>query len=741
MVGNGTLGLRAPCILAGSLLTLLCSQPLAAQDTERPFFSGLRIDCGSEPVVLDGMLDEPFWARAPVATGLRQREPFEGLAATEVTEVRVVYDEQNIYVGVLARDTEPDAVIARILQRDRVMEAHPFEGVPQFAGDDAVAILLDTFHDHRNAVVFATNPNGAEFEALITDEGREFNVDWRGVWEVQTRRTAEGWSAEFAIPFRTLRYPRGVEDGTWGFNVYRIIRRKNEEVLWSGWSRANEGFHRVSAAGDLEGMDDLPQTGLNLEIKPYVLGGGTQEQELGEIDSDPRFDVGLDAKFEVRPGLVLDVTLNTDFAQVEVDDEQVNLTRFDLFFPEKREFFLENAGIFEFGLRAGFEPPPFLLFFSRRIGIAEDGEVPVLGGVRLTGRVGAQTIGFLDVVTDSAFDEPRSNFAVARVKRDVGSRHYVGAMLTDRRWAHGWNTAGGVDWSLWPAGALNVQGFVAGTATSGPGGDDYAYRIGLDYQQDRFGFAADYLMIGPQATADAGFITREDIRRADLFLRLTTRPAALALRKIDLFFFAQLITRVDGLLQDWAVGSAFGPEWNSGDDFMLFYQIGFNRVDEEFDISDKVLVPPGDYDLWQFGWFAGTSRNRRVVLGFNGALTGTFGGHIRTVAPSLTFNPNANLSTSLRYTRSWIDLPDGAFIANVGSLRLSYAFSTRLVANALLQYNDADNAVSAQVRLNFIHSPGSDLYVVFNEQRGTDDSLWEFSDRGAVVKITYLIRF
>jgi hypothetical protein len=714
---------------------------LAAQDTERPSFSGLRIDSDSEPVVLDGTLDEPFWARAPVATGLRQREPFEGMAATEVTEVRVVYDDQNIYVGVLARDSRSDAVIARILQRDRVMETHPFEGGPQFAGDDAVAILLDTFHDHRNAVVFATNPNGAEFEALITDEGREFNIDWRGVWEVRTRRTADGWCAEFAIPFRTLRYPRGAEDGTWGFNVYRIIRRKNEEVLWSGWSRANEGFHRVSAAGDLEGMDDLPQTGLNLEIKPYVLGGGTQEQEAGEIDGDPRFDVGLDAKYEVRPGLVLDVTLNTDFAQVEVDDEQVNLTRFDLFFPEKREFFLENAGIFEFGLRPGLEPPPFLLFFSRQIGIAEDGEVPVLGGVRLTGRVGKQTIGFLDVVTDSAFDEPRSNFAVARLKRDVGGRHYVGAMLTDRRWSHGWNTAGGVDWSFWPASALNVQGFIAGTATSGPGGDDYAYRIGLDYQQDRYGLAANYLMIGPQTTADAGFITREDIRRADIFLRLTPRPRALALRKIDLFFFAQHITRVDGVLQDWAVGSAFGPEWNSGDGFTVFYQIGFNRVDEEFDISDKVLVPPGDYDLWQFGWFAGTSRNRRIVLGLNGALSGTFGGHVHTVAPSLTLNPNANLSTNLRYSRSWIDLPDGAFVANVGSLRLSYAFSTRLVANALLQYNDADNAASAQVRINFIHSPGSDLYVVFNEQRGTDDSLWEFGDRGAVAKITYLIRF
>nr|NIM47936.1 hypothetical protein [Gemmatimonadales bacterium] len=576
----------------------------------------------------------------------------------------------------------------------------------------------------------------------ITDEGREFNVDWRGVWDVRAQQSSSGWSAEFAIPLRTLRYPRGGVQVPWGFNIYRVIRRNNEEVLWSGWSRANEGFHRVSAAGHLEGLNDLPQTGLNLEVKPYVLVGGTQEQELAEIDTEPRLDIGLDAKYEVRPGLVLDVTLNTDFAHVEADDEQVNLTRFDLFFPEKREFFLENAGIFEFGLRGAFEPPPFLLFFSRRIGISDDGEIPVLGGVRLSGRVGAQTVGFLDLVTDSAFAEPRSNYAVVRYKRDVGARNYVGAMLTDRRYAGGSNTAGGLDWSFWPTATLNVQGFVARTATSGPGGDDSAYRIGVDLQQDRYGFSAQYLMIGPEATADVGFITRTDTRRTDAFVRVTPRPGMLGLRKIDLLAFGQLITRVDGLLQDWGVGPAISPEWDSGESLTLFYLRGFNRLDEEWELSesDEVEVSPGDYDLWQLGWFGSTSQNRKVVVGLDGLLQGTFGGHIHTLTGNLRLNPNANISIQLRYSRSWVDVPDGAFTADVGALRLSYAFSTRLVANALLQYNDLDNSVSANIRVNFIHSPGSDLFIVFNEQRGTDSSLWDFSDRGAVVKVTYLKR-
>ncbi len=711
------------------------------QQADLPSAAAIKIDTHVEILRIDGSLDEPVWQRAQPATGLRQREPDEGRPASERTEVRILYDHENIYVGVLAHDTEQDRIVARILQRDKVMEQDPFMLVPQFAGDDAVAILCDPFHDHRNATVFATNPNGAEFEALITDEGREFNIDWRGVWEVKSKRTSEGWSAEFSIPFRTLRYPVNASGSPWGLNVYRIIRRKNEEVLWSGWSRDNGGFQRVSRSGHLEGLTDLPRSGRNVELKPYLLGGGTQEQEVAGVDTDPELELGIDAKYEVRSGLVLDATLNTDFAQVEVDDEQVNLTRFSLFFPEKREFFLENAGIFEFGVRGGFEPPPFLLFFSRQIGIAEDGPVPVLGGVRMTGRVGKQTIGVLNVVTDSAFDQPRTNFAVARIKRDVGGRHFIGAMVTDRRHHGGWNTAGGVDFSFWPGSALNIQGFAAATSTSDEGGDDFAYRGAIDYQQGSYGFTAQHLAIGPEAEAETGFITRSDIRRTDVFLRLTPRPGVLGLRKVDLFAFGQLITRTDGLLQDWAIGPVLSPEWSSGDNITLFYQRGFNRIEESFELSDDVEVLPGDYDLWQTGWFLNTGRSRPVVLGSVGMFQGTFAGHIHSLSGTVTLNPNANLSLMASYNRNWVDVPDGSFTADVAALRLAYAFSVRLFANALLQYNNLDNSVSANVRVNFIHSPGSDLFVVFNEQRGTDDSLWDFDNRGAVVKLTYLQRF
>ncbi|SVD54930.1 uncharacterized protein METZ01_LOCUS407784, partial [marine metagenome] len=278
---------------------------------------------------LDGLLTEDVWSRTVALGGFIQREPEQGTAATEQTEVRIAYDNATLYIGIVAHDSEPDEIVARILQRDKLIEPLFFGAGIQFAGDDAIAILLDPFHDHRSGVIFATNPNGAEFEALITDEGSELNIDWRGVWEVKSARTRDGWSAEFAIPWRTLRYPEAVGDEPWGINVFRIIRRKNEETLWQSWEREGGGLRRVSRAGHLTGLSDLPQQGLNLEMKPFVLAGRRQEaNEAGAISSSVQREIGLDIKTELRPGLVLDLTLNTDFAQVEVDEAQVNLTRF-----------------------------------------------------------------------------------------------------------------------------------------------------------------------------------------------------------------------------------------------------------------------------------------------------------------------------------------------------------------------------------------------------------------------------
>jgi hypothetical protein len=693
----------------------------------------------ADPIELDGALSEPAWGRAPIAGGFRQREPDVGAPATEITEIRVLYDDHSLYVGVRARDGEPDRVIARILQRDRLMGSD-FGGRIQFAGDDGIALLFDPFHDHRNGVILATNPNGAKYDALITDEGRELNADWRGVWHVAARRTEDGWSAEFEIPFRTLRYPSAPDAEPWGFNAFRVIRRKNEETLWSSWSRDNEGFHRVSRAGHLEGLTDLPDPGLNLEFKPYGLFGVTRESLEGDdTDTDVPWDVGIDAKYQVLPGLVLDVTVNPDFAQVEVDDEQVNLTRFDLFFPEKRDFFLENAGVFEYGIRGFGGPPPFLLFFSRRIGISEGGEVPVYGGVRLTGRVGGQTIGLLNVVTDAA-EGSAANHAILRYKRDLGSSGYVGGMLTDLRRDGYWNTAVGLDASFWPTSALNLQGFLASTATAGEGGEDQAYNMVVDYTGDWIGFFGRHLFIGPDANTDIGFITRTDIRRSQAFLRLTPRPPVLGLRKIDINLSGEHVVHTDGDIQDWSVNPSVSPEWNSGESLRFTYSRGFTRLDEAFDLADSVSVPAADYDTWEVGLEGDTSGNSAVALGAGVSYRRFFDGTLVSAGGGLSLAPGSHLSADLGFTHNDVEIPGGAFTANIASVRLRYAFSTTLTVNALMQYNSLDKRISANVRLNFIHRPGSDLFIVLNEERGSGNSAWDFRSRGLVAKLTYLLR-
>jgi len=722
------------------LILLACATSRVAAQTPRAAeIQALRLTSAqSETVHLDGVLSEPFWEQANVISDLRQQEPDEGAPATEATEVRIAIDDKNIYVAVMAFDREPDRVVSRILARDRIMEAHRDF---QFAGDDAIAILFDTFHDSRNAFVFATNPNGAEFEALITDEGAEINVDWRAVWEVAAIRNGQGWSAEFAIPFRTLRYPEDSQGEPWGFNVYRTIRRKNEMVLWQSWSRDNEGFQRVSRAGDLVGMEDLPRSGINVEVKPFVLGGTRQELDtLGQTPVKGDADIGLDLKSEVVPGLVLDLTVNTDFAQVEVDDEQVNLTRFSLFYPEKREFFLENSGIFDMGFQGGFGPPPYQLFFSRRIGIGREGEIPILGGARLTGRVGGQTVGLMSVLTAESGDVPVTGHSVARIKRDIGENNFLGLMVTDRRDGDGSNTVAGVDGSFWPHPTLNLTGFYTRSFTSGAGGNDHSYSVTADYRTDLVSAMVQHLTVGPEARADLGFITRTDIRQTRGEFGLSPRPGRFGIRVIETSVEAEYISTTDGRMQDWQVSFALDPEFESGDSFRAMLDIGETQLDEGFVLADSIPIASGRYDTRAVRLFVNSGRQRAVVGMLRGGWEQFFGGTLWSIEPSIELSPSPQVSMRLSHEWNHADVPNGELTTNVTSLRFGYAFSTKLTTNALLQYNSLEKSLSANLRLDFIHRPGSDLFIVLTEERGVDDELWDLADRGLVVKLTYLAR-
>ena len=732
---------------APAALALLCLLALPASGTAQDDQVGayrIRTDSGEE-VRLDGLLSEDLWSRAVALSGFRQREPDQGAAATEQTEVRIAYDDAMLYIGVLAYDSEPDEIVARILQRDKLIEPLFFGTGIQFAGDDAIAIMLDPFHDHRSGVIFATNPNGAEFEALVSDEGTELNIDWRGVWEVRSSRTSEGWSAEFAIPWRTLRYPEASGDELWGINVFRVIRRKNEETLWQSWQREGGGFHRVSRAGHLTGLSDLPQQGLNLEMKPFVLAGRRQEaNEAGAISSSVQREIGLDIKTELRPGLVLDLTLNTDFAQVEVDDAQVNLTRFSLFFPEKRDFFLENSGIFDFGVLGDpMMPPPYQMFFSRNIGISDDGEVPILAGARLTGRVGGQTIGLLNVVTEEAFGVPRENFSVARIKRDIGESNYVGAMVVDRRSSQGWNTTAGIDGQFVIGEAWVWDAYVAQSLTDRGDVYGYSYNLGYFYEGESWTSFFNHYAISPNADAGSGsgFVARSDLRSTTLYAGPKWRPSWLGIRDISMFVGGSYSTTVsDGRLQDYAGGVGVGPVWESGDQVTAFFNASETVVDERFELSDGVIVPAGRYRADHVGWFAFSSSSRAFVVGSTAMVSQFYDGTLVSLGGTLNLAPSPQISFTAGYTRNQVDVTDGSFNADISSLRATYSYSTKLSTNVLVQYTSLEKACSTNVRFTFIHRPGSDFFVVFTENRGDDRRVWNLSDRGMVMKITYLAR-
>ena len=696
-----------------------------------PTLAAVRV---AAPPRVDGLLDDAAWRQAPPASGFRQRDPREGEPASESTEVRVVYDAETLYVGILARDREPGAVIARVLERDAVMKQGQ-DNAAKFASDDVVAFALDPFHDHRSAFFFATNPNGAEFEALVTDESPTLNVDWRAIWRVSARRVPEGWSAEFAIPFRSLRYPDIAGQQAWGFDVERVVRRRNEDTLWSAWSRAEGGLNRVSGAGHLTGLQDLPRSSANVELRPFGLAGATRRPPEGD---DTLARAGADLKWQARPGLVLDATARPDFAQVEADDQVVNLTRFEVFFPEKRDFFLENAGIFDFGTRGSYETPPFLMFFSRRIGILGDAELPVLGGLRLSGRAGRQTIGVLDVLTGGA--AARTNFGVVRVKRDLGSRSYLGAMVTDRRTSTGARSDFGADASLWATSRLNVQAFAASTTRS-DGASDWAARAGAVYDADPVFLSGEILRIGPGAETALGFVTQTDVRRATWKAQYTFRPRVPLLRTVALYAGGKDQSHVDGRPRDENVFGGASLGLHSGDGLSFTHVRGSIDLDGGFDLAGRVPVPPGHFAFVDTEASLYTSANRAVSASASASLQEIWNGDVRSAGASLTVRGGSHLTLSPSCTRSTVDLPAGSFHAWVTGLRLGWAFSTRLAAHAYLQYNSLDRRFLGNFRFRYSYRPGSDVYLVFNEERGDVSDTRALISRGFVVKVSYLRQF
>ncbi len=722
-------------LLASTLLAAtacLSAAAPASAHTEASSVPELRPLFIDESISVDGHLDDDAWQQAEPSGDFRQREPQVGAPATERTVLRAVFTNTHLYIGIMAYDSEPSEIIANEMERDAFLFR-----------DDSIGIFLDTFHDHRNAFFFETNPNGARTDALLTDEGRDFNVSWDGaVWDVKTHISDEGWSAEFAIPFSTLRFDPNNE--TWGMQVRRIIKRKNEETYWSPLGLEDNVF-RISKGGHF-GPFEL-RRGLNIEIKPYASFSSSKQAGTG---SEEDWETGLDFKWGINEDLTLDVTANTDFAEAEVDDQQVNLTRFPLFFQEKREFFLESAGIFEFGPSFA-DVPLFKVFFSRRVGISDDGrQVPIDFGGRLTGRAGGWSLGLMNVRTDSLGSQngapvPENDWGVVRVKRNLGERSSIGMIYTRSDTDGGnLNEVYGIDLDLKPTNETNVWAFASRSDDSEVDEDEpWNAGAGFNYDSALYDFSLSAIDIGKDFNPDAGFLLRRGVRRYRGSGVYEPRPVDHPrIRNYRSGLIAEQYERDGGGTETSLVQlEFFGLRWHTEDELHFFARRQEDNLQNDFPIFPGVTLPAGDYDWWEGGFQLSTSDARRV-FGFLELTAGDFyDGSSTAFTASVSVRASRYFRTETTWVRSDVSLPVGDFDFDVVRQRLELSFTPDLSLNGILQYNSVSEVFGANLRLRWTYRPGSDLYVVYNENWNSPSfSDLETRDRQVIVKMTYLFR-
>ncbi|HVR28666.1 MAG TPA: DUF5916 domain-containing protein [Thermoanaerobaculia bacterium] len=728
-----------------ALLGFLAALPLAAagEAGARPSIRALAIE---SPIVVDGVLEESAWQRAEVGRDFTTREPVDKLPASEPTEFMVVYTPSTLYFGIRAFDSQPDAIVAKEMERD----------APLGQNDDSIAIVLDTFADKRNSYSFEINPNGARTDALVTDEGQEINTDWDGVWSVATRRDERGWFAEVAIPFSTLRYQRG--STVWGLNVRRLIRHKNEESHWAALNReigprsmaiTVYAAHWVSLAGELRGLENIRPT-RRVDVKPFLVGVLTETPGATGDRREDDTEAGLDLKLGVAKSLSVDLTYNTDFAEVEVDQQQVNLTRFSLFFPEKREFFLENSGIFDFGPpnRGRDEREANLLdvFFSRRIGLEQGRQVPMEWGGRVTGRLGGWNLGLLNVLTDSVDapgqSSPETRFSVARLKRNVGRRSSIGAIFTDRdEDGLASNKVYGLDLSWKPTQATDFFLFGAQSDDPRADGDEGSWGTGFLYLGRNVRASVDVVEAQEDFDPGIGFLQRDDFVRYNPRVRYTPRINRYGQR--GLFFEAVLdyfaSSSTDQLESRRLMLSPIGSRTTREFLWRLAWIDDTEQLFVPFVIRPGFVIPPGLYrfDSWEL---AGRTNPGKLVSARGSMGTGDFYSGERTFV---------NLTTLFRMSRffraetlwAWndVELPQGEFSTSIYSALLNVSFTPDLRINTLMQYNDAAELVGLNVRFNWTYRPGADLYVVYNENWAAPTfSARETTRRQLIAKVTYL---
>jgi len=693
----------------------------------------------SAPIKLDGQLDEAVYATTPSFTDFFQMEPVEGQVATEKTEGWLFFDEDAIYVTFRCWESRPDALVANEMRRDN----------NNIFQNDHIAFLIDPFYDRRNGLEFAINPIGGRWDGQITNE-RQFNADWNPVWDLAVGRFEGGWTVELVIPFKSLRYRPGRAQ-IWGFNARRVNKAKNETSFLTKLPRAlgQRALFQSSLASTVVGLE-APPGSRNLEIKPYAVSGLTSDAGvIPAVSNDVSGDIGVDVKYGLTQNLTADFTYNTDFAQVEADEQQINLTRFSLFFPEKREFFLENRGLFGFGgvdTSNGGDTP--ILFYSRRIGFDMGRQVPIQAGGRVTGRVGRYSLGMLNIGTreETGSLSPATNFSVVRVKRDVLRRSSIGLIATGRSNIEGGtanNQAYGVDGTFAFFANVAINTYWARTQTDGVAGEDTSYRAQFDYAGDRYGVMVERLVIGDVFRPDIGYVRRSDIRLSQGQLRFSPRPQSSRLvRKYSWTAHMAYTENRAGRVETRDMRGEFGVEFQNSDTFAASYGDAYEFLPVPARIVG-ITIPAGGYDYATTRVGYNFGRQRRIS-GNVSVETGEFySGHKTTLSLSqgrVNFTPQ--LSIEPTYLGNWVDVVEGSSTTHLIGSRVTYTVTPEMFVSALVQYNTGIDSVSANVRLRWEYRPGSELFLVLNEQRDTLSPRFpDLVNRAFIVKINRLVRF
>lgn len=738
------LGLAAICALA--LLTFdappLFAQPpstapvpINPETVARPVMRAIRTP---KPIVVDGVLDEAEWALAPVLTNFVQQLPQTGYPATFRTEVRLLYDADNLYVSSVNYDPEPRRAITVGLERDFVS-----------TNSDIFGVAFDTFHDRRNSFLFIVNPEGAVRDEQTFNDSRNIVDAWDGISVVKTSRQDTSWTVEMIIPLKTLRFDARQDPQDWGINFIRRVRRVNETSYWAPLERQYR-LHRMSKAGTLEGLTGLKQ-GRNLQIKPYVLGSNSSGTQVPASSLGSKADLGGDLKYGVTPSLTLDLTINTDFSQVEVDQQIVNLTRFGVLFPERREFFIENSGSFTFGdvvernYRMGAKLSDFTLFNSRQIGLTPDGlPIPIVGGGRLTGRVQGMEMGLLNMQTQSTASTVAENFAVARVRRNLFGTSDIGLLFANRQStvdsaSDRYNRSYGIDANLRPLPNLVVNTYYALTDANDTLADGSAGRVSVAYRDKFWNTSAMHKRVTANFNPGIGFVRRRGFQQNYATVGVHARPNFRGLQEVNPYVEADYYADFDGQPQSHQVTAGLDVFFQPDGELKIELNDWFDRLDRPFAPFAGRVIPVGQYS-YRNAKASYTTTQRYPVYGNAAVTVGDFyDGSNTTLSGGLTWRPRYDISFEGSYQHNDVSLKSGDFNADLAGVRVKYAWSTTLFGSTFMQYNTQSKSFVTNARIAWRYSPLSDVFLVYTERQNTD--LHVRNERSVAFKVTRMAAF